>query len=202
MQRRPSNVLCASHVFICPILSIILQRWYTYHHVHFTEETGARSGQFAQGHPASELTSACCYCCSFASSCSFPHFVNSTSVFSWEITPSHVLAYVVPMGPPSLTASGEGVGLKPSQSANQTRSNGPGWANQKQGHCGGVGGLLSWLSPWREMCPSMMSAQREWNEWNFIPDPMFQTPHPRPLLPGTASALQVLICYPLNFLFH
>ena len=84
------------------------ERWYTYHYVHFTEETGARSGQFAQGHPARELTSACCCCCSFASSCSFPHFVNSTPVFSWEITPSHRFVYVVPMGPTSLTALGEG----------------------------------------------------------------------------------------------
>ena len=200
---RPSNIPCASHVFIYLILSIILQSWYTYHYAHFTEEeTGARSGQFLQGHPASELTSACRYCCSFASSCSFPHFVNSTPVLSWEITPSHLLVSVVPMGPTLLTAPGEAVGLKPSQSANQTRSNGPGWANQKQGHCWGVGGLLSWLSPWREMCPSMMSANRE---WNFIPDPMFQAPDPQDpyyLGPCTASALQVLICYSLNFLFH
>lgn len=189
--------------FICLILSIILQRWYTHHYVHFTEETGARSGQFAQGRPASELTSACCYC-SFASSCSFPHFVNSTPVFSWEITPSHRLVYVVPMGPTSLTASGEGwdsslasqpIRLEATVQDEPIRSKDT--AEELEVCCPGCHHDLRCVQVWCQ------HRESETNETSF------QTPCSRPhtqdpyyLGPCTASAPQVLIRYPLNFLFH
>ena len=94
--------------------------------------------------------------------------------------------YVVPMGPTLLTAPGEAVGLKSSQSANQTRSNGPGWANQKQGHCWGVwrSAVLAVTMTW-DVSKYDVSKQRvklmKLHSRPHVPGPR----PPRPLLPGT-----------------
>lgn len=188
---RPSNVLCASHVFLYLILSMFCKAGAHIILPTLQKKKQARSGQFAQGHPASELASACCYCCSFASSCSFPHLLippqsslRNHSFPSLSLCGSYAANFA--HGSRELTRT------KPSQSANQTRSSGCRIANQKQGHCWEVEVCCPGCLPWCEMCPSMMSANREWKLMKLHSRPHALDPRPpRPLLPGTLYCFQL-----------